>query len=151
MKKKILETFMFLCQYDYYVMREADKRSDFPVWFTKYRALVVLGITETLMLATVNLLIYRIIYGQTFPKLPSLPFPVIAAFTYGLVVYYINKRIIGPDSRIHHYKEIFDSWDKWKRLRWKVLTISIEVASLAAFFLVGEVSQNGLDPQNWKW
>jgi hypothetical protein len=59
--------------------------------------------------------------------------------------------MLGPDSRILHHKKIFDAWDKWKRLRWKVYLISIAVFSLAAFYLVGEITQNGLDPQNWKY
>lgn len=142
---------MLLYQYAYYAMREADKHSKFPIQFTRIRTFSVLSIIEALILATVNLVIYRVIHGQNFHKLPSPPYPVITFFACGLVVYYINKRIIGNDSRIHRYKEIFDSWDKWKRLRWKILLICIAVASLASFYLVSKITQYGLAPQNWKY
>jgi hypothetical protein len=144
---------MLLFQYTYYVMREPSKRWGFPVRLAKFRALVVIGLVKLLMLVTGYVFIARIILGHNMPNPPLPPWisPVIAAFAFGLVVNYINILIIGHDNRVFHYKVIFDTWDKGKRLRWKILLISIAGASLAVFFLVGEVSQKGLNPQNWKY
>ncbi len=144
---------MLLFQYTYYVTREADRRAERSIRISRIRAIFVLALTEMFILLTTYLLIARIIVGHPIPK-PPLPFsisPTIASFTVAFVLCYINVRIIGRDNRTQQYKEIFDSWDQGKRLRWKILLIAIAVVSLAAFFLVGQVTQNGLDPQNWKY
>jgi hypothetical protein len=148
---KILEMLMLLCQYTYYLMCESNRRLGWSHRSAITRALVLLGLTETLVLATISLLIYRVIHGQRFHNLPFPLFPAIAAFAYGLVLFYINKRIIGGESRVRHYKAMFDAWNEGKHLRWKIMLISIAVLSLAAFFVTGEVTQNGPDPENWKY
>ena len=135
------------------MIRETDKRWGFPVWITKFKVPVFLGIIEFCILLIADLSIARIILGHHIPK-PPLPFsisPAVASYSVAFILCYINIRIIGRDSRIHRYKEIFDAWDKGKRLRWKILVISIMFASITAAFLVGEVTQNGLNPQSWKY
>ncbi len=150
---KILDLIMLLIQYAYYVMREEDRRWGRPVRFTRIRTFSVLGIVEFWMLVVCYLIITRTFLGHRIPKVPLSfsPTSVISAFVGGLVVLHINKKILGCDSRIKRYGEIFDAWDKGKRMRWKILLILIAVLSLAAFFFVGELSQNGLEPQNWKY
>jgi ABC-type sulfate transport system permease subunit len=150
---KFLKTMLLLFQYTYYVTREADRPAERSLRISKARTVFVLALTEMFVLVTMYLLIARAIVGHPIPK-PPLPFsisPVIASFTVAFVLCYTNVRIIGRDNRIQHYKEIFDAWDEGKRLRWKILLISIAVLSIAAFFVVGEVTQNGFDLQNWKY
>jgi len=142
---------MLLYQYAYYFMRERDKHAGMSISFTKFKAPVLYSIVETLVLATVYIFIDCIILGQHSHKSPSSISSVVIVFLYAWIVCYINQQIIGSDSRIHHYKEIFDAWDKKKHMRWKIYVIFIAVSALAAFFIVGEISQNGLNPQNWKY
>jgi phosphate/sulfate permease len=145
---KILKTIMLLYQYGYYLMREWDIRAGMPVSFTKFKAPVIFGAVETLVLAAAYIFVDRIILGQPIHELPSLISPIVAAFAFAFVVCYINIEIIGDDSRIHHYKEMFDGWDKSKRTRWKLYVIAIAVASLAAFCFAGKASQEMPQPQS---
>jgi hypothetical protein len=144
---KILKTIMLLYQYAYYFMRQLDERARMPISFTKFKAPIVFGTVELWVLVAIYLFVDRIILGQPIHELPSSISPIVAAFAFAFVVCYINVRIIGDDSRIHHYKEMFDGWDKSKRTRWKLYVIAIAVASLAAFCFAGKASQEMPQPQ----
>jgi ABC-type spermidine/putrescine transport system permease subunit I len=95
------------------------------------------------------------IYGHTFvnANLPDLDAPssIIGYIVFCSVLYYINQKILGSDSRIEHYKKIFDSWDKWKRRRWRFYVTSIMISIYAVLMLVIEVDEDGLNPKNWSW
>jgi len=150
---KILHTIMLLYQFAYYAMREEDKRRGRSASITRFRTFGGLCIVELWWLVVAYLVVARIILGH---RISGVPYSVsissaIVAFAFGLVVHYINLRIIGPEGRIHHYKQIFDAWDKWKHFRWKALLIGILVLSAIVFFVVGEVTQNGPNTQNWKY
>jgi hypothetical protein len=61
-------------------------------------------------------------------------------------MYYINNRLIGPKERIEHYKKIFDSWDKWRQMRWKLYEIFIFASAFATAALASQASEKMLVP-----
>ena len=142
---------MLLFQYAYYMMRKADERMGLSPRITKFKAPVLFFIVETWIAAACYLLIHRLILGEPFQRFPSSTPLLFIAYLFAFVLCYINIKIIGHESRIQQYKLIFEAWSSEQHMRWKVLVILIAVASLGAFFCVGEISQNGLSPQNWKY
>jgi len=143
---------MTFFQYTYYMTCEMDKPRKWSARVSKMRAAFLLGLGETFMLAALYLFIARMVVGHPIYK-PPLPFsipPAIASFTLAFILCYMNVLIIGDEHRTHRYKELFDSWDKGRRLRWKILQISTVVLSLAVYYVVAETCKWGLVFQNWK-
>jgi len=146
---KLLDTTMLVFQYLYYMGREADKRLRLPSAVSKIKVLVVLIMCQTILLGTIYSFGVCVIHGRPFSNTHDI-FEVIVLLLVGLFLIYINNRMLGNDDRIQQYKEIFDAWDKKKRLRWTILSTFIGLALLAACFVVLEMSQHGLEFQKWK-
>jgi len=144
---KILEVLMLFYQYAYYLMRIWDKRAGMSASFTQFKAFSIFGSFQALALVTVYGFVYHTMPGPPIHKISSST--VVTAFAIGLVLCFMNQRIIGSENRIHHYKEIFDAWDKNKRTRWTIYVISIAVSTLVAFLLVAEISLYGLNLKKW--
>jgi hypothetical protein len=108
---------------------------------------------ELFLFATVYLIVHHIISGHSFvgSDLPDLGNPVsmIEFIAFFSVLYFINNRLLGSDRRMHHYKEIFDTWDKWKHRRWNFYIWFIMGFIFAILWIVMEVDENRLYPQNW--
>ena len=137
---------MLIYQYAYYLISEWDKRAGMPVLFTEIKALSLFSMFEVLALGTVYGFVYHVMLGLPIREIPS---SIIGAFAIGLMLCYVNQRIIGSENRIRHYRKIFDAWDKNKHMRWTIYVISIAVSTLLAFLLVAETSLNGLNPKKW--
>lgn len=151
---KLLEVFMFLYQYLYYVMREWDKQLGMPDWFTKSKFNFAILVFESWPLIAIYGLVSNIIFQRKMiiPDCFLTPSGLIGLSLYTLVLWYINQRIIGGNKRIHHYKKIFDTWSKKKRGLWKLYIFSILALLFAIVYIVGvEIDQYGLSPKNWKW
>ena len=136
---------MLLYQFIYYMMRGWDEQLRLPAWVTQSKAYAVFGALELFVQLTVCIIVHRMIFGHPFvgtdlPDLDKTP-SIIMIIAYGSVTYYINQRILGSDQRIEHYKKIFDSWDKWKRRRWRFYVTSIMISIAAAFLLTIEADQ----------
>jgi hypothetical protein len=153
MKKKILETSMLLFQFIYYIVRGWDEQLRLPAWVTQSKTYVVFLALELFLMATVCLIVHRMIFGHAFvgADLPDLdkPSSIIVFIGCTSVTYYINQKILGSDRRIEHYKKIFDAWDKWKRRRWRFYVTSIMISVYAVFMIVAEADQFGLHPKKW--
>jgi hypothetical protein len=153
MKKKILETSMLLYQFIYYMMRGWDGQLRLPAWVTQSKAIAAFGALELFVQLTVCLIVHRMIFGHAFvaANLPDLdkPSSIIVIIAYMSVTYYVNQKILGSDRRIEHYKKMFDSWDKWKRRRWRFYVSLIMISIGAGAVIVAEADQFGLHPKKW--
>jgi Na+/melibiose symporter-like transporter len=144
---------MLYFQYAYYIGREADKPQKSSQGLTKAKTVFALGAVEVSLLASAYLAVARIILGHRLPRLPMPSFmsPIAVSFIVAFILCYINVRLIGRENRIHRYKEIFDGWSKERRLRWKISSLCLLFGSILLCFVIGEVTQNGVNPQNWKY
>jgi hypothetical protein len=139
---KIMKISMQLYQYSYYLMREWDKRAGMPPWFTEYKTVVFLFAVETWTLFAVYSFVEYIIPGSPIRSMPS----ILIMFLYALAMCYFNQRLLGSQSRIQHYQEIFDAWDKGKRARWTIYVIAIVVLTFGGFLLGAEANRKLLQP-----
>jgi len=140
---------MLVFQYLYYIGRETDERWGFPIAYSRGKLLTALIMCQFFLLAAIDSFADRVVFGSPFSKQTDI-FELIALLSVGFVLIYINHRMLGNNDRIRKYKRIFDAWDEKKRFRWKILSISIGLALIAACFLTIEVTHHGLDFQKWK-
>ena len=138
---------LMLYQYAYYWMLEIDKygwRGKLSASVTKSKAFIAFAIVETCALGAFYIFIANIMLGVPIHK-GAYP-PVIVFLIYVAAMVYVNKQLLGPSKRIEYYKDIFDGWDKGKRMRWKLYVILISVLAFVAFILAVQASRKMLQP-----
>jgi len=139
---KILETLMYIYQYTYYRMIEWDKymwrgySKAVKAWMipTDIKPPIFWSVTLMMVAMSLDFFITEIILHRPF-YFPS--HPIIFIVAYILAVNYLNNLLLGPESRTEHYRNIFETWDKRKHIRWTFCLILYAVLSLAACFFAG--------------
>ena len=124
---KIIRTLALLYQYVYYWMLEID-HGWLPEITSRYKAYLVFSVLEMLGLGALYTFVARVVLG--FPiKQVDIPVAMIVAFVFA--TFFVNRWLLGFPERVEHYRKIFDSWDKWRRVRWKLYVVMIAVLTVA--------------------
>jgi uncharacterized membrane protein YeiB len=125
---------IFICQYVYYIARKGDVNAEMPPWFTNMKVVIFISATETLAFLVIYGLVDKIILASHTHKTSN---PIWVLVPFGVIMCYLNQKIIGNENRIQHYKRIFDVWDKNKKMLWTLFVIAIPISVFVAFlFLV---------------
>jgi hypothetical protein len=139
---KIFEPVMLIFQYAYYWSIKWDKftwNGGLPNALSRYIALFWIGATESIAVLTIYIFVVDIEFGLDGRLVPFYVY-VSALGVYSYLLVNINEFILGPVTRISHYKRIFDSWGKAKHLLWKSYIILLVVFVLASFKLTLDAS-----------
>ena len=103
------------------------------------KAVAVFGIVEICIAFALYGVIYHMILARPV-YVPSKPILLIVLSVVGLALTFLNQSILGPESRIRHYRKIFEAWDKKRQMRWNFCLVLILLLSLAA--CIHEMGEN---------
>jgi hypothetical protein len=142
---KIIRVFMLIFQYARYWQVEINRvGGKMPEPFVEGIVLGVMVLVESLWLGSIYIFVANVMLGV--PIHQNAPFQWGPYLAYIGAMAYANNRLLGPKERIKHYKEIFDSWDKWRQMRWKLYEIFIVASAFAVFALAFQASRKMLVP-----
>lgn len=131
---KPLQILQYLYQYFYYWQIEWDQYSwggKLPKSISRSKALVVFYGVDLCVVLSVFMILARII-GFDINKIFHVPKLWFVLCT--LAIMFINDWLLLSPKRVEYYREIFNGWDKRKRLQWTFYVIFIVVLTVAGFF-----------------
>ena len=142
-----MKTLTLIYQFAYYWIIERNRHK--PAWLARQSALIAIGVVETYVLASFGAL-YNIIaishgaviHRSYLTRVQMLPYGIL----YFAALIYVNAKIFASSERVARYKELFDSWDKRKRTRWKIYVVSFAVMAFVVFVLLANQSRQILQP-----
>ncbi len=125
---------MRILQYANYQMAEWDKGlwrrmpelSRIPKIPSAMKIVFLFGLAELGIAAALDIVICHTIIARPV-YIPSKP--VIVVFVLALA--FLTQSILGPESRVEHYRTIFNAWDKKKKMRWNLYLWMMALSSWA--------------------